>query len=585
MHKFSELLKITRPHWKLFITAPLLVLTEVSAELAQPELMAEIVNRGVIGGEQNVIFPIGMKMLAITLLGMIGGILSIYAAGKVAYTFGADLRQAMFGKISHFSFENMDRLQTGSLITRMTGDVTKIQHVTQASMRLLFRAPFLFIGAIVMVLSMNGSITSILLIMLPILLFCIITILRRSYPYFLSIQKKTDRINTILQENLTGARVVKAYVREDGEKERFRLANDNLIDTTIKANKITILMMPVLSLIINIGILFVIWIGGIKVGLGEMNVGEIMACINYLAQILMSLMMASKVIMSITEARASMTRIQEVLNTKNKNSEKDGDEKLQEIHTLSLDHVCFKYAHQSNGKRPIKNEDEGPEDEYVLKDISFSLTRGETLAIVGGTGSGKTTLTNLISRFYEVSAGSIKINGIDIKSYHPKDLRRKIGTVMQNSTLFSGSIADNIRWGKNDATNAEITNACKMAQIHDFILTLDNGYEHRLEQGANNLSGGQRQRICIARTLIGNPDIIIMDDSMSAIDFHTEALLRKALRNINATKIIIAQRICSIMEADKILLLDDGKTIGYGTHKDLLENNQVYQEFFKSQAS
>ncbi|HOI27735.1 MAG TPA: ABC transporter ATP-binding protein [Paludibacteraceae bacterium] len=586
-HNFSKILKFSKPHWKLSLLAPLLVLVEVAAELAQPELMSEIVNKGVIGGDHDVILSTGIKMFVITFFGMIGGVLSIYSAGKVSYTFGADMRQALFRKIAYLSFSNIDKLQTGSLITRLTGDVSKIQHVIQASMRLLFRAPFLFIGAIIMVLSMNKGIVSILLVMLPILLFCIITILKLSYPYFLITQEKTDRLNTILQETLAGARVIKAYVREDSEKERFKVANDDLINTTLKANKITILMMPILSLTINIGIIFVIWIGGIKVGLGQMNVGEIMACINYLAQILMSLMMASRVIMSITEARASMTRIEEVLQIEDKESESDGDSDIEDFESLTFNHVSFKYETPNNIASEAKNEDDEDihDDGYVLKDISFTLNNGETLAIIGGTGSGKTTLINLIPRYYEVSDGSIQINGKNIKEYKIKQLRSKIGMVMQKSTLFSGSIADNLRWGKNDATEQEIVDASQKAQIYDFVQTLDEKFDYVLGQGANNVSGGQKQRLCIARTLVKKPQIIILDDSLSAVDFRTEAQLRHTLKETKATKIIIAQRIGSIKEADKILLLDDGKMVGFGTHNELLANNQIYQEIYNSQVS
>jgi ATP-binding cassette subfamily B protein len=564
----------------LTMVAPLLVLIEVGAELVQPKFMAEIVNRGVLGGEENIIFPVGLKMFFITCFGMVGGLLSIYAAGKVSYAFGADIRQALFRKIEYFSFENIDKLQSGSLITRMTSDVTRVQHVIQASMRLLFRAPFLFLGSIIMFFSISGSLTSILFILLPILLFSVIYILRKAFPLFLIVQQKTDRMNTVVQETMAGVRVVKAYVREDGEKQRFGIANDDLINTTLNVSKTVVFLSPVMSLILNIGIVAVIWFGAKGVSFGSMNVGDIMACTNYLAQVLISLMMASHVIMSITQAQASMDRIQEVLHTENKITtlprkhsvvKKGGD--------IVFDHVRFRYGEQP----PIEKDDDESSDGYVLRDISFSVKAGETLAIVGGTGSGKTTLVHLLSRFYDVTQGRIFVDGEDIRNYAPEELRKKIGIVMQKTMLFSGTIAENLRWGNEYATDEELKEAASQAQIDDFIANLKEGYDYYIEQGAVNLSGGQKQRLSIARTLLTKPEIIILDDSLSAVDYRTEANIRNVLNKIPATKVIIAQRIGSIMDADKILLLEDGSVIGYGTHDELLHGNSIYQEIYRSQ--
>lgn len=578
MKKIKLVIKYLTPHWKLALAAPLLVLLEVAAEVIQPELMSEIVNKAVVGGDQSVILPLGLKMLVTTLIGLVGGILSIYAAGKVSYAFGADMRKSLFEKITHFSFENLDKMESASLITRMTNDVTRIQQVVQASMRLLFRAPFLFIGAFFMVLSMNASITGILLALLPILLFCIISILKRSYPLFMKVQEKTDKLNSVTQENLAGIRVIKAYVQEEGEKKRFAEANNDLTDTSLKARKIMMYMMPSLSLAINIGIVLVIWVGGIKVDAGEMNIGEIMACTNYLSQILISLMMASMVIMNITEAQASLTRIQEVLETQNRPDDDGGDLNLERIEEIEFDKVFFKYEGKTK-------EEEKEVDHMALKGISFKLKRGETLAIIGGTGSGKTTLVNLIPRFYDATSGSVKINGKDIKSYKREEIRKQIGTVMQKPLLFSESIAENIKWGKEHASDEEIKACCKEAQIDDFISSLKEGYDYILGQSANNLSGGQKQRISIARTLIRKPELIILDDSLSAVDFKTEAAIRHVLTELDSTKIIIAQRISSIKEADKILLLENGNMVGYGTHEELIRDNTVYQEILNSQTN
>ncbi|MCQ2194281.1 MAG: ABC transporter ATP-binding protein/permease [Paludibacteraceae bacterium] len=578
MNNLREIFKFLRPHWKLAVAAPLLVLLEVVAEVIQPELMSEIVNKAVVGGDSSVIIPIGVKMLATTIVGLFGGLLSIYAAGKVSYAFGADVRKAMFDKITQFSFENLDKMESASLITRMTNDVTRVQQVVQASMRLLFRAPFLFVGAFFMVLSMNASITGILLALLPFLIFSITTILRKSFPLFMQVQEKTDKLNAVTQENLAGIRVIKAYVREEGEKERFAEANNDLTGTSLKSRKLMMLMMPSLSMTINIGIVLVIWVGGVKVNAGEMNIGEIMACINYLSQILFSIMMASMVITNITEAQASMTRIQEVLNTENRPTDAGGDLPLESIDELEFDNVFFKYE----GKIQDEKTDV---DRMALKGISFKLKKGETLAIIGGTGSGKTSLVNLIPRFYDATSGSVKINGNDIKMYNRNDIRQQIGTVMQKPLLFSESIEENIKWGKPDATSEEVANCCKEAQIDDFISSLEEGYKYQLGQSANNLSGGQKQRISIARTLVRKPGLIILDDSLSAVDFKTEAAIRHVLTALNSTKIIIAQRISSIKEADKILLLENGSMVGFGTHDELIQNNTVYQEIYKSQTN
>jgi ATP-binding cassette subfamily B protein len=581
LKNFREILHFLKPHWKLALVAPLLVLIEVGAELAQPKLMAEIVNNGVLGGEEGIILPVGLKMLFIILCGMVGGVLSIYAAGKVSYAFGADIREALFRKIEYFSFENIDKLQAGSLITRMTSDITRVQHVVQASMRLLFRAPFLFIGSIFMFFSISGNLTFILFVLLPILLFSVIYILRKAFPLFLVVQRKMDRLNTVIQETMAGIRVVKAYVREEGEKERFGKANDDLIDTTLKVSKTVVFLSPIMSLILNIGIVAVIWFGAKGVVSGDMNIGDIMACTNYMAQVLMSLMMASRVIMSITQAQASMERIQEVLHTENKI--KVSTDKLpvvKEGGNIVFDHVWFRYGEQSQVE---ENEDHESSDGYVLRDISFSVKSGETLAIVGGTGSGKTTLVHLLSRFYDVTEGRILIDGEDIRNYTPEELRKKIGIVMQKTVLFSGTIEENLRWGKKDATDEELRRATSQAQIDGFIQGLKDGYDYYIEQGAVNLSGGQKQRLSIARTLLARPEIIILDDSLSAVDYRTESNIRKVLSHIPATKVIIAQRIGSIMDADKILLLEDGNRIGYGTHEELLESNQIYNEIYRSQ--
>lgn len=568
MKSIRIILQFLKKHLTLTLLAPLCVIIEVTAELVQPKIMSEIVNRGVIGGETDIITALGLKMLIITLVGVCAGVFSIYAAGQVSYAFGADMRTKMFTRIQKFSFSNIDRLQTGSLITRITSDVTQVQNVIQASMRLLFRAPFMFIGAIVMVFMLDLKMAYILIIILPILLFTIIYILKKTFPLFTIVQQKMDKFNTVVQELLSGIRVVKAYVREQGERERFEASNEDYIASSLKVSKLIIIMMPAMSFIMNLGVVGVLWFGEYEVADGRLNVGDIMACTNYMTQILMSLMMAQRVIMSITQAEASMVRINEVLETECELDLQATGVNVQEEGDLEFNNVSFRYEGS--------NKDQ-------LSNISFNIKKGETLAILGSTGSGKSTLVNLIPRFYDVTEGSIKIGGKDIREIDRKSLQNSVGIVMQNTVLFSGSIADNMRMGKEDATEEEMIDALKKADIADFVLSLPDGLNHKIEQDATNISGGQRQRISIARTLISEPDILILDDSLSAVDLITESKIRKALNKLKMTKIIIAQRISSIKDANKILMIEDGKMLCYGSHDELYKTSAEYKEVYDSQ--
>lgn len=568
MKSIRIILQFLKKHLTLTLLATLCVIIEVTAELVQPKIMSEIVNRGVIGGETDIITALGLKMLIITLVGVCAGVFSIYAAGQVSYAFGADMRTKMFSRIQKFSFSNIDRLQTGSLITRITSDVTQVQNVIQASMRLLFRAPFMFIGAIVMVFMLDLKMAYILIIILPILLFTIIYILKKTFPLFTIVQQKMDKFNTVVQELLSGIRVVKAYVREQGERERFEASNEDYIASSLKVSKLIIIMMPAMSFIMNLGVVGVLWFGEYEVADGRLNVGDIMACTNYMTQILMSLMMAQRVIMSITQAEASMVRINEVLETECELDLQSTGVSVPEEGDLEFNNVSFRYEGS--------NKDQ-------LSNISFNIKKGETLAILGSTGSGKSTLVNLIPRFYDVTEGSIKIGGKDIREIDRKSLQDSVGIVMQNTVLFSGSIADNMRMGKENATEEEMIDALKKADIADFVLSLPDGLNHKIEQDATNISGGQRQRISIARTLISEPDILILDDSLSAVDLITESKIRKALNRLKMTKIIIAQRISSIKDANKILMIEDGKMLCYGSHDELYKTSAEYKEVYDSQ--
>lgn len=572
----KNILNCLKPNLKWAILSPILVGMEVCAELAQPYLMSEIVNQGVLGQHAEIILPLGLRMLLITFIGMIGGVLSIFAAGHVAYSFGADMRQTLFGRITQFSFRRIDQLQTGSLITRITSDVHKVQSVIQSSMRLLFRSPFLFVGSVVMVLTISKQLSTVLLITLPILLISVTLVVRSAYPIFKKIQEKIDRLNTVVQESIAGIRVVKAYTQEEKEQKRFQEANDNLIEHNLQISKLIVVLGPIMSLILNIGIAFVVYIGAKLIDKGSsVNVGEIMAVTNYLTQILMSLMMAQRIILSITEAQASMGRISEVLDTEcradmTRISPKDTNAKEGKIR---FENVYFRY------NEPVENA----KDNYVLKGISFSVDTRETIGIIGGTGSGKSSLAQLILRCYTTNQGHIYINDKEINNYNSEDLHHLVGLAMQNIQLFSGTIAENLRWGKANASVEEIKEACKKAQIDDFINSLEKGYDYEIKQGGVNLSGGQKQRISLARTLIGAPAILVLDDCLNAVDLKTEAALNKALKEMECTKIIISQRVSTIKDADRILLLEDGVIIGEGTHQQLMESNSVYQEICRSQ--
>ena len=564
--------KYLRPHWKLACLAPLCVLLEVWAELEQPDLMAVIVDRGILGGEPDVVTPTGIKMVVIMLIGVVGGILSIYAAGRVTYRFGADLRSDLYSRISRFSFSDVDRLEAPSLITRMGDDVNRVQQVIQASMRLLFRAPFMFVGAVVMSFMIDTNVSVVLLALMLCSFVFVIRIMRSSLPLFVDQQRKRDGFVSVVQEILVGVRVTKAYTNEDVENRKFNSVNANLLDSTIKVSRHMSFMMPFVSFALNAGIIAVIYFGAGEIEADRMKVGGIMATINYLAQIQMALMMASHVILSITQAEASVDRLREVLDTP---TEAESDERLRDGSTplpyspgdVVFDNVSFSY----DGNR------------HQLDGVSFNLHHGETLAILGETGSGKTTLVNLIPRYYDPSSGSISIDGKPLTSIDRRELQAKVAMVMQHSLLFSGTIRDNMRMGKPDATDDEIMAACDAAQMGDHIRGLADGLDHLLDQGATNLSGGQKQRLCIARTLLTRPDVLILDDSFCSLDLLTEKKIKTELDKLTMTKIIVAQRISSIRNANQILMLRNGQVEACGTHDELMNSCETYRETFRAQ--
>lgn len=551
--------------------SPLFVLVEVGAELIQPDLMAKIVNQGVIGGDTSIIFSLGLKMLLYTLLGMIGGILSIYAAGRVSYHFGTDVRNAVFRKITHFSIKEKSQWRNGTLITRMTNDIYRIQSVIQASMRLLFRAPLTFFGSVIMVLYLNTDISSVLLILLPLLLFAIYLPLKRAYPFFRKTQEHKDSLFSYLLEYLSGIKVVKSYNQEANEKTRFTENNNRIIESSLMTSKWIVLLGPLMSFLLNIGIAAVVYWGAIMVEDREIDVGGIMAITNYLTQILISLLMAQRVLLSISESTPSISRVGEILCYENHVTKQTtlrpfphGD------CDIEFSRVSFRFP-------------DAPANKYILKNISFHLKNGETLGIIGEVGSGKSTLISLLLRFSETSEGSIRIGGNDIKAYSHEILRQNIRVAMQDATLFSGTIAENILQGKPDASQTELETIGEKMLLKNFIDSIPQGYNYRIEQGGCNLSGGQRQRISLARTLIGKSEILILDDCLNAVDLKTEMLLLKEINSIRATKIIISQRINSIQNANLILVMEHGEIVGIGTHESLLKTNPSYQEIYQSQ--
>lgn len=561
-----------KPYWKAALLAPLLMLIEVIADLMQPTLMARIVDKGIAGGDIAYIVNVGLIMVGVALLGVVGGLGCIYFSSVASQSFGADLRMDLFKKIQSFSFDNLDKFRTASLITRLTNDVFQVQNVVLFLLRMLVRSPFLSIGGIVMALAINPGLAVILLITIPVLILSIIFVIKKGFFLFSMVQTKLDKVNAVVRENLTGMRVVKAFVRADYENKRFEGANNDLRDITAKASRLIGATMPLMMLIMNFSIIAVIWFGGIRVNTGNMQVGQVMAFITYITQILFSLMMMAFVLMMVSRAKASADRIIEVIDTDADITDKS-EAVCEAIKNGRVDFENISFRYTGAGGKP------------VLKSVTFSALPGETVAVLGSTGSGKSTLVNLIPRFYDVSEGRILIDGRDVKDYKLDTLRNGISMVLQESILFSGTIMDNIRWGREDATDEEVMDAAKAAQAHDFVMSFPEGYNTVLGQRGVNLSGGQKQRLAIARALLKRPAIIILDDSTSAIDMGTEARIQNALRVLmkSSTCLVIAQRISTVLEADKIVVLEDGEVVDIGTHSQLMKRCPVYLDIYNSQ--
>jgi len=570
----KEYFPFFRKYRRALILAPLLVIVDVICEIVQPELMSKIVDYGVEQKNMAYILQTGGLMLGLSLLAIAANVGNIYYSSKASVGFAAELRKGMFNKIQEFSFSNLDKLSSASLVTRLTNDVNILQQVIMMSLRLLIRAPLMLAFAVIIAIRINAGLASIIAVAIPVLAVCIFVILRRGLPFFEKMQRKLDKVNAVIQENLVNVRVVKSFVREDFEKKKFGTANEDLREMSVKASGLVVLIMPVMQLVMNISIVAIIWFGGNKIISGSFQVGQLMSFITYVTQILMSLMMLSMTIMTFSRSQASSERILEVLNTQVDivDSPEATKNNFQiESGKIEFKKVSFKYHADC--------------DEDVLKNITLTILPGETVAIIGATGSSKSTLVQLIPRLYDVTAGNVLIDGKDIHAYTLRNLRTSIKMVLQNNELFSGTIKQNLKWGKTDASDEEIIAAAQDAQAHNFIMSLPKQYETVLGQGGVNVSGGQKQRLCLARAIIQKPAILILDDSTSAIDTATEAKIRESFsKHLQGTTIlIIAQRISSIQSADRIILLDDGEIIGSGTHAGLMKNNLIYREIYNSQ--
>lgn len=567
----SYLSKYINRYKKQFFIALTFLILETMGDLIQPTIMSKIIDNGVKRGDMNYVLKLGGIMLLMTALGAICAVVRNIVSSRVSQSFGADLREDLYIKIQDFSFDNIDEFQDASLITRLTNDVNQIQNFSHGMMRVFVKAPVLGLGAIVMAFILNPKMALILLGVVPVVGIVIALNLKISYPIFTEIQKALDKVNGVMREYLAGIRVVKAFNRFDYEQERFRKVNQNLKGITLKGMRITAVFNPVVALVVNIGIVLVLWFGGLGANVGNMEVGKIMAFINYMTQVLFALMIMTRVLNMYIRAKASAERIGEVFKAENTILTKDAPIPIIGVKgQLEFEKVYFRYH---SGSR------------YVLEDIDFSAKPGETLAIIGSTGAGKSTLINLIPRFYDVTEGKIKIDDIDIKDISFNELREKIGIVPQKVLLFTGSIKDNIKWGDKDATDEEVEKVAKIAQAHGFIMSFNEGYDTYLGQGGVNLSGGQKQRISIARALIKKPTILILDDSTSAVDLITERNIRKGLKEYlkDTTTILIAQRITSVMDAEKILVMDRGKIVGIGIHEELMKDCEIYQDIYHSQ--
>jgi len=571
MKSALKLLKYLRPYWHWVALAPVLMLVEVTLDLMQPRMVERIVDDGIARLNMPLVVQTGLAMIGLAMIGALGGMTNGICAVTAVQAFGADLRETLFRKVQTFSFGNLDELETGQLITRLTNDVTQVQEAIQMLLRIMVRAPFLMIGSLVMAIITSPQLAFLPLVLMPIELAAVVWIVNKATPMYTVVQEWLDALNGVMQENLAGVRVVKAFVRAQHEQARFGATNDKLMNQTIHVMRTIAVTQPFMMLTMNLGVAGVIWFGGLQVTRGHMHVGQIIAFVNYLMTTLFSLMMVSAMVIQLARALASAERIGQVLDTQPKVQDRPTATSFAPQGRVAFENVTFCY--------------DGDTAAPVLKDVSFVAEPGQTVALLGTTGTGKSSLVHLIPRFYDVISGRVTLDGIDVRDIDQAALRHHIGIALQETVLFSGTIRDNIRYGRPDATDDQVIAAAQAAQAHDFILSFPDGYDTVLGQRGVNLSGGQKQRIAIARALLLKPTVLILDDSTSSVDVETETKIQTALAEVmrHRTSFVIAQRISTVLNADKILVLDEGQIAAQGTHGELLASSPIYREIYESQ--
>ena len=567
-----KLARYTKGYGIYILLGVLCSVGESVLELELPQAMSEIVDVGIANGDRSYILLTGLKMFLMAIAALLCGVGAAALAAKASMGFGANLRQAEYEQVQRFSFANIEHFSTASLITRLTNDISSVQMTLFMGMRMCVRAPVMLVTALIKAMEISLDLSQVFLVVIPLLVIAVAIVIRYVGPFFTALQSATDDLNLVVQENLNAVRVVKSFVREDREKEKFRVRSDKLRDTAERAYGFVVMFMPVMVMLMGGTIVSLMWLGGHDVAEGSLLSGDLMAFFTYASEILMSLMMVSMVLMFLTRAIACGKRIVEVLDEQPQITDGGADRALTvENGDIRFDHVYFKYHPTA--------------EDWNLTDIDLHIESGMTVGILGGTGSAKTTLVSMIPRLYEVNGGAVYVGGHNVKEYTMEALRDGCAMVLQKNTLFSGTIRENLRWGRAEATDQEIEEACRMACADEFIEKMPDGYDTYIEQGGTNVSGGQKQRLCIARALLRHPKVLILDDSTSAVDTATDARIRAALKTAlpDATKLIIAQRITSVMDADRIIVLDDGHVVGLGTHEQLMKNCDIYREVYESQ--
>ena len=572
MRASRRLARFLRPYWHWVLLAPLLMVLEVSMDLLQPRLIQQLIDNGIARADLAYVLHTGAVMVAVALVGTVGGMGCSVFAVLAGQSFGADVRQTLFAKVQSLSFGNLDQFETGTLITRLTNDVGQTQELVMIVLRIMVRAPLLMVGGLIMAVMTSPKLSLLFFLLIPLVLALLLLIINSIFPIYARVQQRLDRLNAVLQENLAGVRVVKAFARAAHEIERFGAANDELMAQNVQAVRLSALTMPAMMLLLNVGIALALWLGGVTVIAGGLRVGQVIAFVNYLMQSLFSLLMVSMLVIQVSRAEASAVRVLEVLDSEPQIAvHPQAAAPATARGRVAFEQVSFSYDRD--------------EHDPVLKQISFVAEPGETVALLGATGAGKSSLAHLIPRFYDVTAGRVTLDGRDVRELHPEALRAHVGIAMQEAVLFSGTIRENIRYGKPEATDDEVVAAAELAQAHDFISRLPEGYDALVGQRGVNLSGGQKQRLSIARAVLAAPAVLILDDSTSAVDVQTEAKIHAALAQQRAgqTRLIIAQRISTVVNADKILVLDDGAIVAEGTHAELLASSPIYGEIYDSQ--